>query len=148
MQFCQYCEDAASCELKKRTENDPLAPCQSFRLSEGTDQVEYEGIKDLVRSVRDAVNVQANQQPVLDMNIPLEIRADRYPHPDACVMLLNLDLSDQSSYQEFVSKYLDPFSLEFAEIFEPLKDQLRKAQQTITGFLNGQGLNVRAASFA
>lgn len=139
MQLCGCCSQGSVCKLGKFVDEDFFAPCEWFKLIEGLPQRQYEALKEQICRVRDETGVSASHQATV-VDIPLEITSRKYPHPQAFLHFLNVDLSNTVERNRFISRYIAPhFQLDYASMLEPFEDKLMKAQQELQAFVFAEG---------
>jgi len=138
MQLCECCLDYKTCHLEKRKDEDPLAPCDGFVRIDGLPQDRYEAIKETFRRSISEAQAASKEEIVYNLDVPLEISGQEYPHPEAWLSFINMDLTDEEAYKAFCAKYIDPYFQAPVAAFPDLKEELQKTQAILHAFFDGK----------
>ena len=109
MQLCECCTQFNSCHLEKRSAGDLFRPCDFFERIGEMSQGQYEALKEQIHRLQNQTKAAPRQRTIVDVDIPLEITIDDYPHPNAWLKFLTVDLNDEKQRDQFVATYIAPY---------------------------------------
>lgn len=134
MQLCECCTQFDRCQLSKRKDHSPFAPCDYFHRIAGISQERYEALKKQILLLQGKVKAPSKQQTVVDVDIPFEITTFPYPYPLAWMVFLNVDLSDNQQRDQFIAQYLTPHF--YLKGVPNLEGVLKQGQKDLRAFVD------------